>query len=70
MIHRIYFEWYGVNKYNPESFGQITFTDDDGNKIGVVNLDFKYQDLFLLIFEMFEKHGDNNIEMIYDVVIK
>ena len=70
MIQRIYFEWYGVNKDNPESFGQITFTDNDGNKLGVVNLDLKYQDIFLLIFEMFKKYGDKDIEMIYEVVIE
>lgn len=70
IMKRIYFEWYGINKDNSESFGQITFADYEGNKVGVVNLDLKYQDIFLLIFEVFKKYGDKDIEMIYDVVIE
>lgn len=70
MIQKIYFDWYGVNKDNPKSFGQITFADGDDEKIGVVNLDLKYQDIFRLIFELFNKYGDNNVEMIYGVVIE
>ena len=70
MISRIYFEWYGENEHNDVSFGQITFTDKDDEKLGVVNLDLKYPDLFLFMFEMFKKHGDKYIEMIYEEVIK
>jgi len=69
VLQRIYFEWYGGNKDN-ESFGQITFTDYEGNKLGVVNLDLKYQDIFLLIFEIFKKQGDKYIEMVYEEVIE
>ena len=64
---KLFFDWYGVSKDNTESFGQITITDDDGNKLGVVNLNFDYEDLFLLIFESFKKDGD--IEVFYDKVM-
>ena len=69
MIKNIYFDWYGVSENNSESFGQITFMDADDEKVGVVNLDLKYEDLFLLIFELIEKHIDVDINVVYEKVI-
>lgn len=68
-IKCICFDWYGINKDNPASFGQITLLDADGEKLDVINLDLKYEDLFLLIYSLFKEHIANDIECVYETVI-
>lgn len=68
-IKYIFFDWYGVNEDNPESFGQITIVDADDEKLGVINLDFKYEDLFLLVFSLMKGYGDKHIQYIYEKVM-
>ncbi len=66
----IFFDWYGVTNSNPESFGQITFCNAEFmEKLGVINLDLEYEDLFKLIFELFKKHADDDIVVEYERVM-
>lgn len=68
-IKIIYFDWYGKNEDNPESFGQITLMNEYDEKMGVINLDLEYEDVFLLIYSIIAERGDKSINCIYEKVI-